>query len=224
MAFFSLKYLLKRKYVMYTLLIIIAALFHKSVLVVLLFYPFANTIRIGSRNKAIAFLIYTQMIGVCAYVLRGPIRKIMFFFYQSYEGSSFDDGDVSALNILLCIGTVALMIVYYDRLINDENGSKMNQLYYKMICMGLAFYMYGGWIPESSRIGYYLVIVLPVVLARVISAEHNTKYRRFLIYSCSVLLGFLFLYSLIFVYPDKGTGVGVALLPYHFAELDWIFM
>lgn len=222
-AFYSLKYVVKRKYIPFIVWVLIAANFHKSVLIVLMFYPFANMIKLDNQGKGIAFFLYTQAIGAFSYLIRGTLRKWIFYFYESYEGSRYDDGDVSALNILLCIGTIALMLIYYDRFVKNKEARESNQFYYKMICMGLALYMYGSWIPETSRIGYYLIIVLPVVLPRIISVEPNVKYRCFLTYCCCAMLGLLFIYSLLKVYPDNGTGVGVALLPYHVSEFNWIF-
>lgn len=219
-AFYSLKYILQKKYLPFLVWILVASAFHKSVLVVLLFYPVARFVQTNTISKALMFLISTQVVGIFSYFAKGPLRSLAFYFYGGYEGSKFDDGGVSVLNILLCAGTIVLLLMYYGRAIKDWEETGM---YFRLICMGLALYMYGSWIPETSRIGYYLIIVLPVALSKAIISEAKSRNRLLLTYSACVVLGGLFLYCLMKVYPDNGTGVGVALLPYQTVSLEWLF-
>ncbi len=105
-ALYSMKYVLDGRYVHFVLLICVAALFHKSVLVVIPLYLLANV-----KWKRI-HLILPVIFCASLVALPGVYRKIIFTFYPFYEGSMFDPGATSLTNIAKGVAVFILGLIY----------------------------------------------------------------------------------------------------------------
>lgn len=206
---YATKYVLRKEYGKFLLWICFAACFHKSVLVVIPVYIGAAWL----AEKKIPRIFYV-LVGVFVASLLlfpGVYRRIIFFFYPFYENSAFDQIDVSVTNIAKCMGVLVLALLYYKSAVK---GNKTGSFYFLLNLGGLIIYTFANFIPEISRIGYYLIVSqvfsIPYLLIRI----ENKKQRLFFT-SCTAL-AFLGYFAL---FLRSAYSVDVRLLPY----LNWIF-
>ena len=138
-------------------------------------------------------------------------RAIMFHFYPYYENSAFDNGQISYVNIGKCLGTLALCAVCYKKSLKED---LTNRFYFFLNVAGFVVYCCGSFIPEVSRIGYYMIISQIFLLPRLLADMKKGWFRNLCV---AGVVGAFLLY---FVMLLKGMyAVDVRLLPY----LNWIF-
>lgn len=209
MLMYATKYVLRKEYLKFVIWILVAACFHKSILVVIPFYLLARWLSEAKVPKwlyvVFGFFAATMVIFPEVY------RKIIFFFYPFYEGSAFDQVDISYTNIAKVVATLALALIFY-KVALKENG--VNKYYFFLNLGGLVIYTCGAFIPEVSRIGYYFVVSQIFFIPSVLMRIENKGWRRF--FTCGVVLAFLAYFAL-FLHSSKS--MDIRLLPY----LNWIF-
>lgn len=208
-ALYAMKYVLRKQYGAFVLWIVFAAFFHKSILVVIPIYLVAHWL---TRHKLNKYLYIAGSAFLASMLLfQDFYRRIIFFFYPYYEGSVFDKVDFSITNIAKCVGVLVLCLVFYKTAI-EENVQ--NRFYFFLNLAGLAVYTCGSFIPEVSRIGYYMIIsqifLVPGVLIRI----EKKGWRIF--WTVGVAVAFLGYFAL-FLHSAYDTSI--RLLPY----LNWIF-
>lgn len=206
---YATKFALRKEYWKFILWICFGACFHKSILVVLPIY-------IGARwlsEKKIPKLFYGLGGMFVASLLLFPdvYRRIIFFFYPFYENSAFDVVDISYTNIAKCVGVLVLSLLYYKGTIKDN---VVNRFYFLLNLGGLALYTFANFIPEISRIGYYLIVTQIFFIPSMLIRIENKKQRIF--FSVCVALAFAGYFAL---FLRSAYDVNVRLLPY----LNWIF-
>ena len=204
-ALYSIKYVLSGEWGKFILWICVGACFHKSVLVVIPLYFLASR----AWKKWHMLLLAAG----CASLLlfQDFYRKIIFFFYPFYEGSMFDTGETSITNILKCVAILVLSLLYYKQAIKDHPA---NRFYFYCNLGALVLYTFASFIPEISRIGFYLnitnIFLVPGVLIRI----PDKKQRIF----WTVMVGLAFLgYFVLFLRSAYSTDIRI--LPYR----NWIF-
>lgn len=208
-ALYSMKYVIRGEYGKFMLWIAAGAMFHKSILLVIPVYLGARFLASHTLKKwhyavGTAFalsLIFGQNI----------YREIIFTFYPYYRGSAFDNGQLSYANIGKCLGTLALCAVCYRQSLKDD---LKNRFYFFLNVGGALVYCCGSFIPEVSRVGYYMIIsqifLLPALLA-----DLKKGWLRTLCY-----FGVIGAFGIYFGMLLRGMyDVNVRLLPY----LNWIF-
>ncbi len=208
-ALYAMKYVLQRRYLIFILWIVFAAFFHKSILVVIPVYLFAEWL---SRRKIPRWMyVVGGLLLVSLVALKDVYREIIFLFYPFYEGSAFDVVDISYTNIAKCAGLLFLCFLYYKTAVKDN---PQNSFYFYLNLAGTVVYTFGSFIPEVSRIGYYLIachiFLIPGILIRI----ENKKWRVF--WTAAVAAAFLGYFAL---FLHSAYDVSVRLLPY----LNWIF-
>ncbi len=212
-ALYSMKYVLDGKYMHFILLICAAALFHKSVLVVIPLYLLANV-----KWKRI-HLILPVLFCISLAWLPGVYRRIIFTFYPYYEGSMFDTGATSLTNIAKGAAVLVMGLLYYRSVIaegenTDVRASARLRFYFNCNFFALLLYVFASFIPEISRIGYYLnithILFLPALLTRI----KDKKQRIF--WTAAITLAFLAYFAL---FLKSAYSVDVRILPYR----NWIF-
>lgn len=208
-ALYAMKYVLQKRYLIFISWIVFAAFFHKSILVVIPLYLFADWLSKREIKKWMygAAGIFLISLIVC----RDFYREIIFFFYPFYEGSAFDKVDISYTNIAKCLGTLFLCFLYYRTGIKEH---VQNRFYFFLNLMGTAVYTFGSFIPEVSRIGFYLIVTQIFLLPGILVRVENRKWRRF--WSVGVAVAFLGYFAL---FLRSAYSIDIRLLPY----LNWIF-
>ncbi len=207
-ALYSMKYVLQKRYAMFILWIVIASLFHKSVLLVIPVYLLASLlceIRFRKWHLALAaFLIVAAVVGENLW------RKVIFFFYPFYEGSAFDVRNLSWANIAKCVGTLILCAICYRQIKND----KRNRFYFFLNVGGLFLYTCCSFIPEISRVGYYFIASQIFLLPNLLAGMKKGILKKMCV--LAVAAAFLVYFAL---FLRQAYDVNIRLLPY----LNWIF-
>ncbi len=161
-ALWSMKFVLKKQYGKFILAILPAATIHKSVLVVIPLYILCNM-----AWKA-WFYALLAVGGVLAYVFQGYVLKAILLVYSSYENTSYLDGGTSLINVLRITAVLVLSLICYKWAIKDN---AQNRLYFHLNILALLLYTCGSFIPEISRIGYYLtaghIFLIPSLVRRI---------------------------------------------------------
>ncbi len=208
-AMYAMKYIFRKQYGVFVAWIIFASLFHKSILVVIPVYLIAYWLA-QHRIPKILYVIGGAFL-VSLIVFQDFYRKIIFFFYPYYEGSVFDKVDFSITNIAKCLGVLVLCFVFYNAALREN---EQNRFYFFLSLAGFAVYTFGSFIPEVSRIGYYLIVsqcfLIPGVLIRI------PKKKSQILWTVLVAIAFLGYFAL---FLRSAYDVDIRLLPY----LNWIF-
>lgn len=66
----------------------------------------------------------------------------------------FDNGQLSYVNIGKCLAVLILCLIYWKDSIRDD---RRNRYYFYLNLAGLVLYTCGSFIPEVSRVAYYLI-------------------------------------------------------------------
>lgn len=203
----SIKPFMNKQYARFILWILIAALFHKTVLIVVPVFFAAYYLK---WSKKTIWLIPAAVLGLIAG--KRIIRFLLFKIYPFYEGDlRFDNSEISYVNIAKCAAILVLALLFYKKAVA---GKKMAEFCFNLNLFALVLYSFGYYIPELTRICYYMVIgqifLVPAVL-RVI----DKKWLRILFISgVSAAYGVYFL-----VFLRNGYTAGIGILPY----LTWLF-
>lgn len=208
-ALYSMKYVLRGEYGKFVLWIVAGAAFHKSILLVIPVYLVARFLaetRLKAWHYALGVMLILSLIfGQDIY------RKIIFYFYPFYENSIFDNGQLSYANIGKCLGTLGLCVICYRNSLKDD---LVNRFYFFLNLAGLVAYCCGTFIPEVSRVGYYMIISQVFLLPKLLGEMKDGWLKKLCI------VGVIGAFLLYFVMLLRGMyAVDVRLLPY----LNWIF-
>lgn len=205
LVLFSIKYLYEEKHFYFLSGVIIASLFHKSALICIPLYYLAR------RKYRIKYflIICVALIGIC-WVLKSPIRTLMFMVYPQYEGSVYDDGTISYLNVLKALLIIILSILFKKTFLNDD----LSRFFFNLNLFSLVFYLGMYWTPEASRIGFYMNATSMFLIPRIVSGIENKKTK-------SILAMLLCIFSLVLFYMlcISFSSPTIRLLPYE----TWLF-
>lgn len=208
-ALFSIKYILRSEHIKFLAFILFGAIFHKTILLVipvyLLAWYFTNR-EIKKWHMAVggAFLL-SLIFGQDLY------RTIIFKIYPYYENSAFDKGQLSYVNIAKCICVLILCVICYKKSIKHRI---INGFYFNLSIIGLIVYCCGTFIPEVSRIAYYMVIPQIFLIPRLLADMEDGWFKKL------CYMGVIGAFALYFVVLLHGMyDINIRLLPY----LNWIF-
>ena len=208
-ALFSMKYVLRGEYGKFILWTLAAALIHKSVLLVIPVYLIARFLASAKLQR------WHYILGgilLCSLIFcQNLYREIIFWFYPFYRDSGFDSGQISYVNILKCLCVLILCVICYRQSLRED---LQNRFYFFLNLFGLVVYCCGSFIPETSRVGYYMIISQVFLLPRLLMGMKKGWFQKL----CYV--GVIGAFSVYFVYLLKGMyATDIRLLPY----LNWIF-
>ena len=215
---YSLRYVLKREYGKFMLLILGAALFHKSVLVVIPLYLIAL---LPWKKWQVAI---GAVFAISLPLFQDFWMEILLKLYPSYQNTVYlEQGtglEGSLMGIVRC-AAVLLLGLFGWRAVKE---SQANLFYFKLNLLGLALYTCASFVPLVSRLGYYLItphlLLVPGILYGMKKTEKKPG-RRVVLYGAVIL--FSTLYFGIFLLTAHQVGVRV--LPYHtwvFTEREWL--
>lgn len=208
-ALYSSKYVLRGEYLKFILWILVAAAFHKSVLLVIPVYLGARWLA-GIRLKRWHYIVGALLILSLIFG-REIYRFIIFKIYPFYENSMFDQVEYSLTNIAKCAGTLALSLLCYKGAIRDN---VRNRFYFFLNLGGLVLYTFGAFIPEVSRVAYYLILPQIFLIPNLLRSIEKKGLRLLLTAGTA---GAFLAYFILFL--RSASDVNIRLLPY----LNWIF-
>lgn len=209
LSIYAMKYVLRGEYSKFVLIILAGALFHKSILLVIPVYLTAKFLAAAKLRRwhyivgsiLIASLIFCQNV----------YKEIIFYFYPYYRDSLFDNGRLSYVNIGKCVCVLILCVICYDR---SLRGNIINRFYFFLNLAALVVYCCGSFIPEVSRIGYYMIISQIFLLPELLGGMKAGTFKKLCYIGVTGGCAVYFLFLLKGMYA-----VDVRLLPY----LNWIF-
>ncbi len=240
---YSLRYVLKREYGKFVFLILGAALFHKSVLVVIPLYLIAL---LPWKKWQVAI---GAVLAVSLPLFQDFWMAVLLKLYPSYQNTVYlEQGtglEGSLMGIVRCAAILLLGLSGWKAVKENE----ANLFYFKLNLLGLALYTCASFVPLVSRLGYYLItphlLLVPGILYAMKKEEKGKKTpekqdagqpassaggrrirfrrpgRRVILYGAVLL--FSILYFGIFLLTAHQVGVRV--LPYHtwvFTEREWL--
>lgn len=172
--------LLRRQYAGFVILVLLASLFHKTALITLLLYPVAAR-RWKKRELAAAVVP-----GLAVLLLHEKAMELLLSLYPSWEGTvDLAAGtSISWVNIAKCLAV--LLLAYYVKADEDPDTFRGRQLvmYRNSAYIGLLLYVFGWFIPEVSRICYYLtftqIFYLPMLLSGLPETEQGRRQKKIL--------------------------------------------
>lgn len=211
LALFSMKYVIRGEYGKFILWILAGTLIHKSVLLVIPVYLTARFLA-GVKLKRRCFLpagIFLCSLIVC----RDLYRELIFFFYPYYRDSIFDNSRFSAANLLKCVCTLLLCLICYRQSLKDVREHMADRFYFFLNLFGLVVYCC-SFIPETSRVGYYMIISQVFLLPDLLTGMKK-GWLRTLCYA-GVIVAFVLYFVLML---KKMYATDIRLLPYR----NWIF-
>lgn len=208
-ALYSMRYVLREEYGKFVLWILAGSVFHKSVLLVIPVYWVARQLA-KARLKKWHYAVGAALVA-SLFFAQDVYREIVFYFYPYYRNSDFDTGNVSWVNIGKCVGTLLLCAICYRRGLREN---ETNRFYFFLNVAGLAVYPCGSFIPEVSRVGYYLIVSQIFLIPALLKEMSDGWFRR------ACYGGIVACFGIYFVFLLKGMyATDIRLLPY----LNWIF-
>ena len=209
LSLYAMKYVLRKEYGKFILCILPGALIHKSILLVIPVYLIAHCLAKAKLKR------WHYIVGgafLCSLIFCQKLyRELIFAFYPYYRDSAFDQGQLSWVNILKCLCVLALCVICYRSGLRENVE---NRFYAILNLFGLVVYCCGSFIPETSRVGYYMIISQVFLLPRLLHGIEKPWLRR-LCY-CGVIGAFICYFAFLL----KGMyATDIRLLPYR----NWIF-
>ncbi len=161
-AFYAAKYAINRQYAKFILLVLAAAPIHKSVLLVIPLYILAN--REWKKSQ-----IACMVLLACSGLLFGDLYlKLILYVYPSYKKTLYLEGGTSVVNIVRCAGVLLLSLLFYKEAVK---GNRQNTFFFQLNILALLLYACCSFLPEISRIGYYMTIghvfLIPSVILKI---------------------------------------------------------
>lgn len=205
---YSMKYVFSKKYVPFVLWVLFAALFHKTALLVIPAYIVAYYLK---WTKKTIWMIPTA--SAILFLGKKVIRWLLFKIYPFYEGDAILDAqEVSYVNIAKCFAILIMCLILYKETIKDNPKAEM---LFNLNLFALLLYTFGSYVPELSRICYYMVIGQIFLIPMVLLGIKDRKKKIF--WMTSVSLAYV-LYFIVFLI--RGRSDYVMILPY----LTWVFI
>lgn len=219
-ALYSMKFVLRKQWGRFVVLVALGATFHKSLLVVIPLY-FLASLPWKKWQLAIAAVFCTTFLFLQDFYL-----KLVVFLYPTYEDTEYLEGGTSYISILRCAavlgfaGIVCLMrqrekkagINGEKNVTNIEEEEAWNRRFwfYTYLNLGaLVLYVFCSFLPIISRIGYYLMVSQILFLPMLLKAVPDKKWRR--LFRAGILLAAVLYFAM---YLRKGANDGVLILPY----------
>lgn len=210
-ALFSMKYVLEKDYVRFIFWILLAALFHKSVLLVLPVYWICTYV------WKVRHIVMIMLAGVLCLLARGPVLKLALVLYPSYKNTIYLEGGINWVSVLRIGAVLALCIwfhIYIGKDIRQKSWYREFRFYVQLNLLAFAAGTFLSFLPVVTRIVYYFSVsqlfLIPLMIQN-IEKEQTKKKITAVIYAACVI------YFLVFLLQADREGVG--LLPYK----SWLF-
>ena len=209
MMMYAAKFAIRKDYAKFIGWVLMAALFHKSVLLVIPGYIVIRLLCDVHLNKWIAAVGSAVILSMI--FLQDFYRKIIFLFYPYYENTAFDTGETSITNILRCLCCLILALICYKE---SVAGRKHMQFYFWANIVALIINTFGSFIPEVTRVANYFAIFQIFLVSGCLYHLKKGPWKTFLIIGTLGAFAIYFAFFLRTAYQ-----IDIRLLPY----LNWIF-
>jgi len=206
---YSFRYIFRKEYGKFILLIVLAAFFHKSVLVVIPIYLIANM----TWKKWHMAVLTVGAVGMV--ICQDLIMKIALELYPSYKDTIFLQTETglsgNLMSIMRCVAVLILAVICYKEAWKEVPE---NRFYFKLNFLAILLYLCGSFLPLVGRIGYYLMTSHVLFIPAILGSIRNEKKKK--IFTVLVIIAGV-IYFLLFLKTANQPGVRV--LPYK----SWLF-
>ena len=216
-ALYSMKFVLRRQWGRFIVLILLGATFHKSLLVVIPLY-FLAILPWKKWQLVLAAVFCTTFLFFQDFYL-----KVVVLLYPTYEDTEYLEGGTSYINILRCIAVLAFAgLVWWLKKHGQSDTEKTQSVepvateqeerfhfYFYLNLGALALYVFCSFLPIISRIGYYLTVSQILFLPMLLQQIENAKLRK--IFWLGILLAGILYFIM---YMSRAGNDGVLILPY----------
>lgn len=206
---YSFRYIFRKEYGKFIMLIVLAAFFHKSVLVVIPIYLIAN---MTWKKWHVAVLTVG---AACMVLFQDLIMKIALELYPSYKDTIYLETESglggNLMSIVRCVAVLVLALICYKDAWKEE---KENRFYFKLNFLAILLYLCGSFLPLVGRICYYLMTSHILFIPSILGSIKNEKKKK--IFTALVIIAGI-MYFLLFLKTANQPGVRV--LPYK----SWLF-
>lgn len=216
-ALYSMKFVLRRQWGRFIVLILLGATFHKSLLVVIPLY-FLAILPWKKWQLVLAAVFCTTFLFFQDFYL-----KVVVLLYPTYEDTEYLEGGTSYINILRCIAVLAFAgLVWWLKKHGQSDTEKTQSaepvateqeerfhFYFYLNLGALALYVFCSFLPIISRIGYYLTVSQILFLPMLLQQIENAKLRK--IFRLGILLAGILYFIM---YMSRAGNDGVLILPY----------
>ena len=205
-ALYSIRFCLNRDWPRFIILILCGALFHKSLLVVLVLYPLAAMKWKRWMQGVLAILCFS-----CIF-LKDIYLKIALRLYPSYEGTEYLSGGTSAISIIRCVTVLAFAAFVLGK---DIIREKKMSFYFYANLGALLMYVFCSFLPTISRIAYYFtvtqILYVPALLQWLLKEEDYKRYKAGRVMQVVTIMCCVLYFA---KYMRGAAGDGVRILPY----------
>lgn len=215
LTLYSIRYVRRREVGKFLLLILFAALFHKSVLVVIPLY-------------LIAYLPWKKWVVVtgtvcaaAAVIFQKQILEIALWFVPTFRGTIYLTQDVGLIANASGIIRCSLVLLLALWCVKEPVWEKWEcRFYLKLSVLGFLLYTCGSFLPLVDRLAYYLITSQILLVPAMLQCITSKRKQRI----AYILLG-LFLLGYFAYFLKTAYGSGISILPYKtwiFTDKEWI--
>lgn len=181
-------YNLKNKQIKkYIFMIIIGSLFHKSLLLIILFYCIPN--KILTRYKYICIFISCYILRIFSENIFLKITKNFDYIYNKLLYYAYLNQGNNYLFLGLNASLILRIIIFLYLLTNKNILDKFEKKLLNIYFVGICFYVIFSSIPELTRISNYYRIVEIILIPAILNKRRNKSLK---IIVWSIFFGYLF--------------------------------
>lgn len=207
LALYSMKFVLRRQWWRFVVLVLIGAMFHKSLLVILPLYVLA-LIPWKKWQLLLIGLFCTTFLFLQDFYL-----KVVVFLYPTYEDTEYLEGGTSYINILRCLGVIAFAAIVYFLQKKDGGNNLFEEeefrFFFYLNLGALVLYVFCSFLPIISRIGYYLTVSQVLYLPMLVKRINSEKWRK--LFKAAIVVAAICYFAM---YMSRAGNDGVRILPY----------
>lgn len=211
MALLSMRHVLEKDHIRFVLCILAAALFHKSVLIVLPLYFIA-----AYEWKKQVFAIGVIAGAVCL-AARGVILELALLLYPSYKDTVYLNTEISIVSVLRTAAVFLLylwFVHYMGSGFDKDEDCKRIRFYGQLNFIAALAAAFFSFLPVVTRLVYYFsisgLLMLPLMAEKIADDAVRIRFKLIIAVGCAA-------YFALFLLSAHQDGVG--LLPYR----AWLF-
>ena len=204
LALYSLKFVARKKYTAFIVTILLASLFHKSVLVVIPLYLLASVI-----HKKWHYCLMAAA-SVCLYLGKNAVIWLALKLYPSYRNTEFISQTAGFSDILP--GIIQCVLVWLFCCLAGKKTDSDNRKYricFNLNVMALLLMVFGNYLPLLSRFTYYLMIPQLLLIPMVLHQMGNGRKQQIVWGTLSLICAVYFVFFL-----KSASAPGIRVLPY----------
>lgn len=183
LVFASLRLIERRRFVPFVLVVLAAASFHKTAVIMLPLY-FLLHLRLKQ-----SYMLMLTLFGCGMIALRGPLTTLLVnTFYPQYAGTQLIR-PLSTFEFLYYAAVFGILILLCLRYREAFFSCTLNLILFNAVFYSFLMYLCLSFVPEINRIAVYIELFVILLIPRLFACEQNRRVRRF--YYLVTVLAFL---------------------------------